>query len=266
MRRLPVLSKTPAKISAKYLDGVSFGDVVALEVGESWFFDQEIKKEYFELVKDLSEKGVKIILNNRSIFNGEFFEKELSAEKFSQITSLFTSLFKGENILPINNIPTDSIYAKLGMLSEESGEILPCAKELQSQLGQLGPLGLRYIPSINLFRCGLGMIRDQLPKNTVLEGLVGGVVPIHLLDNLQDQKSGTIFSCGSYKVGALDNSYASSAASDLLDQKNIKRETTSASEMMDILNEKNLPEKTTTKKTAKFSASNFSQNAACVIL
>lgn len=229
MKRLPVLSQTSPVVFGGYLEDLGQGDIAVLEVGESWIDSKNnLKAAHLEMLQKLAAQGVKIILNNRSFFREGSFEDELSEEAFANIKA---AIGINPNIFAMQYVPTDSAYAKLAMIGDgQEKKLISCA----DMSSMHGPLGIRYVPSLGLIERGLVNVRQKLPQNIVLEGLVDGVVANSVVEVLQKNVSerNVIYSCGIYPAASDDAPYAASAEKAEMDKVRVTRSMNSASNQM----------------------------------
>ena len=239
MRLLPVLSGTDPKITEKYCSGLNDQDILALEVGKTWFGeDDKIKREHQSLIDNLSNKGVSLVLTSPSNFDeiSKSFTPNVAEDQLAQVKE---KLGVKNNVFVVENIALENAYvdlAKCGRSKEKESSPI-CGDDLAKDHA----IGLRYVPSLGVFKSGLGNIREQLPQNIVLEGLVGGVVPTSLLESLNEGEN-KIHSCGTYAVKVLDNSYSSSANQDVLENFGIERSKLGALDCLQEVKNKNIGE------------------------
>jgi len=199
-RRLPVLAGSEDRAVQKYFHGLGKGDVVALEVAQSWFGDDgEITEQKKSFMTDLIASGIKIILNNRSFYNSKSdkFEANLSDEQFAKLKISFA---ESPQVCPIGHISTNAAYMRLARLDVGSPR--------QSEDSKLedGMLGILYVPSLPLFAAGFSAVRENMPRHVIVEFLTNGVVPETVAGFVEKKEGQIIEAAGTYDNSSLSQS------------------------------------------------------------
>ena len=207
IKLLPLIARNRPQTIREYYAGLSEGDIAIIEMDDSYQYDST----HYKTVQDLSDRGIKVILSNRSYYNEESdkFEQTIDDHVFNLITQKFSDL---KNVY-ITNEPSN-FYARLAK-SDQSALSFPL------QLSQNSVLGIRYLPNQQIVANTLNNLGEC--PNVILETMPGGVFPEKFLEQINTGKESNISLHPAYQeIMDQEKKYASSANEETLKNHGMK--------------------------------------------
>ena len=214
MTLFPTLAQSEPSLIAKYYEDLKAGDLSICEIDQGWISGKKAK-EYREMVKKLSLRGVKVLLCNRKYHYAT--EEEVSERDIQILEQVLTRVDGNKNVKIYNSLPTTSLYTKLafrhwsgemgGGASASAGGAAgsPSGDDSSMAMGGGGASGdarsysppilpgalvKRYIPDFkspeSIFRKTYRKLFDFCHNAILLEALACAVIPKDLLDIMHE--------------------------------------------------------------------------------